>query len=95
MSEVSDDVRHSDLPEFSKRPCCENQKGFIQLESEFVQYLPQLQVNSPDYTVADQFYYFSLSQYVMESITLSNKPHGSLQSLYGRSLLISEQLFRC
>lgn len=97
-SAMSDNVctdRNSYLPEFSQRPCCENQKGLIQLESEFVQYLPQLLIALSDYLDADHFYYFSLSQYLPESKMLSQKPHGPPLLLYGRSLLIAEQIFRC
>jgi hypothetical protein len=96
MAPQNTPVNISDFPSISQRPCCENQHGFIQLQSEFIQYLPQLlSAASTYYADADVFHNFSLSLYVTESTKLSCKPHGPPLSLHGRSLLISEQVFRC
>ena len=78
------------------RPCCENYSALIQLELDFIAKNSAnenpLQVLLSNNTLVFECCYPTA---FFSSCLSSNKAHGPPLSLYGRSLLISEQVFRC
>lgn len=82
--------------EINRMPCCENHQDIIQLNADFLQTLC-----ISDHSTHHYFLAISDSEFLNIPFTLkddvfhSQKPHGPPEYLYGRSLLISEQVFRC
>ena|SRR5687768_8869782 len=78
------------------RPCCENQQDFLQLSVDYLQSQLGLTKCSPTFDFVGAFVF----DYKCDLATNSNhnrfpKTHGPPGNLYGRSLLISQQIFRC
>ena len=82
-------------PAFTLEPCCENIQDILQLDAEFSfsQLFPGKEIHlfSPNFPVATD-----------NDITLAGiltgskaKTNGPARMLYGRSLLVAEQVFRC
>ena len=80
----------------NKRPCCENHSEFVQLGVDFIQkyMVTGHSIQGPFINNILEIECFD-STVFFSSFLSSNKPHGPPLQLYGRSLLISEQVFRC
>ncbi len=82
--------------EIKSRPCCENQGGLLQLSDDFLRSHisnpgdVQIQACHDVFEFASSF--LAIQNY---SFIQSYKSHGPPITLYGRSLLISQQVFRC
>ena len=78
------------------RPCCENHSALVQLGVDFITKHTvnenSLQIPFINNTLA--FECFDPTTFFSSCLS-SNKPHGPPLFLYGRSLLIFEQLFLC
>ena len=91
---------HTTIPksnaEVKGRPCCENQEGLLQLGVDFIrthignENLGQFMTFQGCFSFTNSF-----PSHFINSFFSSNKPHGPPIILYGRSLLISQQVFRC
>lgn len=80
----------------TSRPCCENQQNILQLSVDYLQSNMSLAKASPPLDLHDAFV-FSIN-YDLDFHSNHNsfhRPHGPPGNLYGRSLLISQQTFRC
>lgn len=79
---------------FNKMPCCENHHGLIQLNSDFVHYKPMFNdLELQCVAIYPNLEFVALSSF--PSTLHTTRSHGPPLKLYGRSLLISEQLFLC
>ena len=82
-------------PGFSKRPCCENFNKLLQQDCDYIQTIVVQGNPAVDlHTQVMDLYSLSWDQPVYNS-SLPLTAHGPPKALYGRSLLISEQLLRC
>jgi len=92
-------VCHLDLDQkaqISRRPCCENHQDLIQLNADFLQTLSKPGVDS------NSFHFIANNDAILHSFLCNGydllktvRAHGPPVNLYGRSLLISEQVFLC
>ena len=78
------------------RPCCENQQDILQLSVDYLQKQIALTKCSPTFDFIGTFVF----NHKYDLVTNTNskkfhKAHGPPRNLYGRSLLISQQIFRC
>jgi hypothetical protein len=82
--------------ELKGMPCCENQEGFLQLGIDFLRMQTENESAGSVMSFEGVFNLTSTSPVQFHSSSFpSNKPHGPPLILYGRSLLISQQVFRC
>ena len=82
--------------EINRMPCCENQQDLIQLNASFLQSLCKSdQGTAHFYLATSDIHILRIPFHENEDAFNSQKPHGPPEHLYGRSLLISEQVFRC
>ena len=80
----------------ASRPCCENQQEIISLSVDYLQSHLALTKSS----LIDDFVGAFVNNHKFDLVTNSDhnslpKAHGPLRTLHGRSLLISQQVFRC
>ena len=80
----------------TSRPCCENHQDILQLSVDYT----QSHIGLTKYSPSLDFLEIPASNhqygFVTSSISnRSNKAHGPPMTLHGRSLLISQQIFRC
>ncbi|MDQ3017844.1 MAG: hypothetical protein M3R25_14120 [Bacteroidota bacterium] len=81
---------------YEARPCCENHSGFAQLNPEIILSGINFSLKSFDQAsaVSVQFFQSSLSAH-FASVNSAYPSHGPPSALYGRSMLIFQQVFRC
>lgn len=80
----------------ASRPCCENQQDILQLNVDYLQSYLALTKASQTFDFIGTFVYNSKYELVADSnCKRFHKAHGPPRNLYGRSLLISQQIFRC
>ncbi len=80
----------------SGRPCCENQQDILQLSVDYLQSLIALTKCSPTFDFSGTFVFHHKYDLVSNSnLERFHKAHGPPRNLHGRSLLISQQIFRC
>lgn len=83
-------------PGLASRPCCENRQDILQLSVDYLQSLLALTKSSQTIDFVGAF----VGSYIYDLVSISNskkfqQAHGPPRNLYGRSLLISQQVFRC
>lgn len=89
-------AKDNDSSSIKSRPCCENKDGLIQLDSDFAQKLPVfIKWSQTSLIFAVSLINQSLPGFLERESYSINKPHGPPIQLHGRSLLISQQVFRC
>src|SRR5687768_9295126 len=87
---------HSDKTQISRRPCCENHQELIQLNVDFLQTPHKFGSNpSPIHSGAIVDAILNNFNGNDQDLFITIKAHGPPIGLYGRSLLISEQVFLC
>jgi hypothetical protein len=92
------DPCHSSRDEtgISSRPCCENQQDILQLSVDYLQSHFALTKCSPTIDIVGTFVFNQNFKLITNSDLIRfPKAHGPPGNLYGRSLLISQQVFRC
>ena len=80
----------------ASRPCCENQQDVLQLSVDYLQSQIALTKSSPTFDFIGTLVFNH--NYDLVGNSNSNrfhKAHGPPRNLHGRSLLISQQVFRC
>lgn len=89
---------HSNKSEagLSSRPCCENQQDILQLDVDYLQGHLALTKSSQSFDFPGTLVFNSSYDLAANSNGKRiQKSHGPPQNLYGRSLLITQQVFRC
>ena len=77
-------------------PCCENHSSIAKLGTHFIKFHIGTATKIQTYCPGPAFSFYTILSDTFQSIgNADNKPHGPPLILYGRSLLISEQVFRC
>jgi hypothetical protein len=80
----------------NRMPCCENQHDIIQLNAQYLQTICKSdQGFTQIYVPISAIDILHIPFPEKSDVFNSQKPHGPPVHLYGRSLLISEQVFRC
>ena len=81
---------------FEARPCCENHSAFAQIHSDLAFSGADFSLKGINqlFTATMSFQLYDASQ-ILLNVGETSRSHGPPQRLYGRSMLIFQQVFRC